>query len=603
MNRILASFSVVAVVAASVSAQCFNPAGGSSITGSLIQFTGADPVHDEGRSPLTSLGFVFPMPGGLTFTDCVIETNGLIYLANGANPVFLGNYAYGSLANLAGAVGTGPRLAPFWRDNQAMPTGWDITTSSVPGVSFTVNWINTTNFAATSPARSFSATLYATGVVEYAYDSFTITASFVGLSVGNNVGAAAAVSNLAGNPTGGTTGLIYETFATAASWDLSNKTMRFTPNGLGGWDVSTSCAVVPSSHTSYGAGCYSTSDSFYQTFANAAAAAPVLSNQAITFTPTGGNGYVVTAGGTFLPVGSVQATPTIVANGDDTQTTVPFTVGSFPGSTGLSVCSNGWVALAAGNNTTWNVTAALMLNDPARSFRSSHDMNPTIAGSGNIKYEESASVTLITYDGVWDFGGTSAADANTIQFQFYPSGVVTLVWGTLSPIGASGIGYVVGFSPAGPSQDGGSQNLMGSLPYVHAPLSAMSLSATPNPVSTATTGTLVTYTQNNIPEAAPASGVYLGATMISLGQDLAGTDLSFLGMPGCALHITSFDLLNAFVGNTNSLTTQFQIPAGVPSGFQLFAQSVALVVPGTGPGQNAFGATLSNGLASFISTL
>lgn len=603
MNRILSTLSVAAALAAAASAQCFNPAGGTSVAASLIPITTVDPAHDEGRTPVTSLGFAFAMPGVGTFTDCVIESNGLIYLANGVNPPFLGTYVTGSLANLAGAAGTLPRIAPYWRDIWAMPTGWDITTSSVPGVSFQVNWINTTNYAATGTPKSFSAKLYSTGVVEYSYDGLLVeTSTFVGISVGNNIGAAQPASNFAANPVGGTVPLMFETF-TAANWDLSNKTIRFTPNGLGGFDVSTPCSVVPSSHTAYGAGCYSTSDSVYQSFASAAAAAPVLSNQAITFTPTGGNGYVITAGGTFLPVGSVQPVPTIVANGDDTAQTVPFTVGSFPGSAGLSVCSNGFVSLAAGNSTTWNQTPALLLNDPQRSFRSAHDMNPTLVGSGQIKYEESASVTVITYDGVWDYGGTSVADANTIQFQFYPSGVVTIVWGSLSPIGASGIGYVVGFSPAGASQNGGSVNLMGSLPYVHAPLSAMSLSASPNPVSTAVSGTLVTYTQSNIPEAAPSSGVYLGATIISLGQNLAGLDLGFLGMPGCSLHVNSLDLLNSFVGVSSTLTTQFQIPAGVPAGFQLFAQSVALTQPGAGPGQNAFGATLSNGLASYISTL
>lgn len=283
---------------------------------------------------------------------------------------------------------------------------------------------------------------------------------------------------------------------------------------------------------------------------------------------------------------------------------VPFTVGSFPGSTGLTICSNGFVSLAAGNNTTWNQTAALLLNDPQPSFRAAHDMNPTLTGSGQIQYEESASVSVVTWDGVWDYAGTSVADANTIQIQLYASGVVTIVWGQLSSLGASGIGHYVGYSPGGPSFDAGPIDLATQLPYqVHTSnVPAMSLAASPAPVSTAGSGTLVTYTQNDIPEAAPASGVYVGATILSVGQDLPGTDLGFLGMPGCALHVASLDLLIAFVGNSNSLTTQFQVPNGVAYGTELFAQSVALVVPGSLPtGLNAFGATVSNGVASFIS--
>jgi hypothetical protein len=97
--------------------------------------------------------------------------------------------------------------------------------------------------------------------------------------------------------------------------------------------------------------------------------------------------------------------------------------------------------------------------------------------------------------------------------------------------------------------------------------------------------------------------VYLGVTILSVGQDLPGTSLAFLGMPGCNLHVASLDATLAFVGNANSLTTQFAIPSGVAPGTQLFAQSAALIVPNSLPnGQNAFGATLSGGVASYIST-
>lgn len=607
MLRLLVTMSAAVAFAAAGVAQCFQTAGGTSIAGSLIAITAFDPPDDEGRSPVTPLGFAFPMAGSAagSYTHCVIESNGLVYLSNGGTPVFLGNYVYGSLANLAGAVGSGPRIAPFWRDNWAMPTGWDITTQAIPGVSFRVNWINTTNFNATSPARSFSATLYATGEVDFSYDNFTITSSFVGLSVGNGVGAAAAASDFAANPTGGTLGLIYEAFVSPASWDLSNRTVRFTPNGLGGWNVSTPCTSPAAGHATYGSGCYRASDSVYQRFATAAAASPVLSNTAITFTPTGAGAYTLTSGGALLPIGSVQAVPTAVANGDDVIQTVPFTVGSFPGSTGLAICSNGHVALAAGNNPTWNVTPSLLLNDPQTSFRSAHDMNPTLVGSGQILYEESPALTMVTWDGVWDYGGTSTADANTIQMQFHASGQVVIAWGALSPIGASTIGYVVGYSPGGASEDLGSIDLATSLPYTTSSynLAAMVLAASPAPISTAAAGTLVTYTQSNLPEVVPASGTRVGITIVSLGQNLLGQDLTFLGMPGCNLHISSLDVTLAFVGTSPSLTTQFQVPAGAPYGFQFFAQSVALITPNSQPnGQNAFGATLSNGVASFVAS-
>ena len=108
---------------------------------------------------------------------------------------------------------------------------------------------------------------------------------------------------------------------------------------------------------------------------------------------------------------------------------------------------------------------------------------------------------------------------------------------------------------------------------------------------------------DDIPPAAPAASAYLGLTILSLTPDLTGTPLAFLGMPGCSLYVGSIDLALAFAGSTPQLTTQFQIPAGVPYGTQIFATAVALFVPNSLPnGQNAFGAVTSNGVASFIST-
>jgi hypothetical protein len=171
-------------------------------------------------------------------------------------------------------------------------------------------------------------------------------------------------------------------------------------------------------------------------------------------------------------------------------------------------------------------------------------------------------------------------------------------------VGATGSGHLVGVTAAGASLDPGAIALATALPITTLPdVLAMSLSATPAPISNASNGTLVTYTQSNIPETAPGSGVYVGMTILSLGQDLPGTSLAFLGMPGCNLHIASLDATFTFFGNTNSLPTMFTIPAGVAYGTQIFAQSAALIVPNSLPnGQNAFGAVTSNGVTSFISS-
>jgi hypothetical protein len=55
------------------------------------------------------------------------------------------------------------------------------------------------------------------------------------------------------------------------------------------------------------------------------------------------------------------------------------------------------------------------------------------------------------------------------------------------------------------------------------------------------------------------------------------------------------------VGASNSQSVTFSIPPGVPAGLTIYSQSAALVQPFSLPnGQNAFGLTTSNGIASVI---
>ena len=200
-------------------------------------------------------------------------------------------------------------------------------------------------------------------------------------------------------------------------------------------------------NTSLGAGCLASYASVYESFATSLAFD--LTNTTITFVPNGTGGYIALPIGAFLPVGSTS-TPTTLALGDDTIVNVPLTVGTFPGTTAFDVCSNGHVALAPGNSTAFTPAVATLLANPSTAFYSWHDFNPAIAAGGQVKFEESATVSVITWDGVWDFGGTSAANANNLQFQFYANGQVTISWGTMSGLGNA---HLVGYSPGGANVD------------------------------------------------------------------------------------------------------------------------------------------------------
>jgi len=348
----------------------------------------------------------------------------------------------------------------------------------------------------------------------------------------------------------------------------------------------------------YGAGCYAPSvpplpsqcASIYENFATSAAFD--LANSAITWLPTGGGGYVMLPGITTYVAPS--GTATSVAFGDDVEQVVALT-GSFPFNGGttssLAVCSNGYVSMATGNGTGFTPVIATMLGAAQTGWWNWHDYNPTTPGSGLIKFEEVAGVAYVTWDGVWDFGGASAANANTFQFQFdETSGAVHLVYQTMSVLGN---GRLVGYSPGGTSLDPGNQDisvlLPGSIPLRGADLAALAIGASARPLI----GTGINLVTSNIP-----AGTVLGATVFGLSQINPGLDLTFLGMPGCFQYTSPVSSVVFVVGGP-SASVPFNIP-NVPAyvGIHVFAQSATFST-----GLNAFGLISSNGLDLGIGNL
>jgi hypothetical protein len=232
-----------------------------------------------------------------------------------------------------------------------------------------------------------------------------------------------------------------------------------------------------------------------------------------------------------------------------------------------------------------------------------HDFNEAEAGSGRIVREEIGGVLYITWNGVENYASPEVSNPSTVQAQIdLATGQVSIMHYVVNNNASSTFGSATlsGWSPGGASVDGGSQTIAASLPYLvpSVNVSPVALTAAPAPISTPTT---VTYTHTGVPEAGPGSGVYLGLTILSIGQDLAGTDLFFLGAPGCKLHVASLDATFSFLGVGSTQTTTFAIPAGVPAGFTLYAQGAAIIAPNSLPnGQNSLGIVLSNAIASQI---
>lgn len=616
MTQSFVAFAAAAVCAASASAQsCFVGSGGTSVVAALLSTSGgADPLHDEGRTSPQAMGLTFPLAGVATaLTHASIDTNGLIYLSGASGPVgAAATYTYGNLANLRGSAGSSPRIAPFWQDNQAMPTGWDITAETVPGVSYKVTWLNTTNYLATAPARSFSAKLFATGAIEFSYDVFAISATCVGVSSGNAVGATSTPASNFANGASSAIPLLWESFANAASWDLSGKTVRFVPNA-GGYTQTIACSPTLATHAAYGSGCYTLSDSFYALFADAVAANAGLQGQSFTLTNTGTTYLVTAGGGTFVQPGA-GATNVFATPVDDAEALLPLSAPLLTPQgpqASLRVHSNGvisWGGLPQtfpGSNS-FTPTPGGFLNAGNAGVWFWHDHNEQEPTSGRIVSQQVGGVLYVTWNDVESYAFPEVQNRSTIQAQLtLATGQIVVIFQQVSANASSTFGSatLVGYSPGGPSVDGGSQNLATSLPYavLTANLAPVALTAAPAPVSTATTGTVVTYTHSGVPEAGPGSGLHIGLTILSVGQNLAGTDLAFLGAPGCRLHVASLDATFSFLGVGATQTTTFTIPPGVPAGFNLYAQGAAIIAANSLPnGQNSLGVVLSNAIASTI---
>ncbi len=618
MRRSLAPISAIALLAAAASAQCFEPSFGV-----LAPRTGfAAGFGDDALFDLQPLNFAFPMAGvAATYTHAHIQTNGVVFLTNGAaSGATTTGYSTApatQLANLRGVLGEPPRIAPLWRDldHLASNGGGVFFNNTLPG-KFVVTYSNTVEYGATA-VFTVQTQLLATGEVHFFYNGTLVStqATIAGLSQGNAVAAIPSVNLTAIAGNSGTSKLLFQQFA-ANTIDLQNKFLHFAPNVLGGYDeTATDCGAF---NQNYGRGCYDISDSFYQHFADAAAAAPALVGQSLVLTPAGAQYQTTWGGGTYVAptAGAVNVFTTAT---DDGEAVVTPSI-AFPSPTGpqatLRVHSNGLVSWGAAAQTfpgtsSFTPTPSACLNGAnACIYAAWHDWNESEAGSGRIKREQAVvgpnTILFLTWDNVESYSTPLAANPGTMQIQMnLTNGVVTVVWLAIDSNTTSGFGSgtLVGYSAAGSSQDAGSLILVTDLPLMtqSANVPALALAASPAPVSNGVLGTVVTYTTSNMPEFAPASGIYIGMNVLSLGQVPLGVDLVAIGAGGCKAYVSSLDFTQTMLGATSTQTLSFTVPTLITPGFELYSQSVSLMLPFSLPNsQNAFGMTVSNGVRQRI---
>lgn len=577
---------------------------------------------DEGLFAPIPMNISFPMGGAFAnYTHVTISLNGVLNLWNNGGPApdaltIATTSASFQLSQFRGNVGGCPRIAPLFRDLNFVPSlgGGVWCNTAIPG-KCVVTWANAIEFGvAGATPFTFQVQLLANGQIRFYYDrNAQLTAlTLTGISQGGGITAPPGSDISAGSSSA--TRILYEQFA-ANTFDLQERTVTFTPT-LGGYNQTVG-SCTPAYHESYGAGCYRIgSSSVYQLLPNAAAAAPALTGNSMRFVPAPG-GFTAQWGGGVFQTPDASAALVFFNPTDDGVSVVtpsqPFPSPSGPQAT-LSVSSNAIVSWGPNpqtfpNGNDFTPAAVNFLNADFDAIWAWHDYNEAEAGSGRILRHETIvgghTLFCITWLDVENYSSPLAVNRSTMQMQFdLTSGDVAIVWSSIDGNSTSvfGSAHLIGYSQPGPSIDPGSIVLATALPRTVSPdVQLMQMSAAPTPISTASSGRLVTYTHTNVPEFAPGSGLFVGGTVLSFGADVPGLDLTAVGMPGCRLHLASMDDTLVFFGPQSTLTSQFQVPAGVPPGIAFHAQAAALIPPNSLPnGQNPLGIVLSNAIRSIV---
>jgi len=358
-----------------------------------------------------------------------------------------------------------------------------------------------------------------------------------------------------------------------------------------------------------GDGCYFRPHAFYQTFPGSPSA-PSLANTGLQMINLGPNYLVVPFASTIVPAisPSLTASPpgaTSSANWDDALTapiTLPFAF-AYPGgppggTTTITISSNGCVYLTGVTGATYEHCGAFYSTLPRWRDREPrlapywHDLDPDpITGGGTMHYDidPANQFVRITWLNVWEWGPVPLPLAlNTMQLTLYAGGNIEIAYGALANTGQEAL---AGFTPGNGARLAPPMNIIASLPFQTGdgaipPVLTMDarpvLGTTPNVVTkNVTAGTIIELL------AAGTAGLPLPI------------DLTFLGMPGCFLHMTPDVFLTAVVNPSNEFVVPFAIPNNPAfQNLALYFQAAPL----TG-GLNPLGIITSNGLCAKMSSL
>ncbi len=538
-------------------------------------------IGDEAMSAAQPLGFTFAY-GGATYTDIQVCDNG--YVALGAS----GGVAYWD-PTVAGLLADPfPSIRPFWVDLDPSATGsGQVYFRAVPASGSTpahaiVTWDRVFEYFGTTP-HTVQLVLIDGGAIRIHYgqdlaQNPAIAPWLIGASPGNGATAnpvsfAAMPLLTLGNPT------LHETGAGPTV--CAGRTYDWTPDGNGGFVIAewTACAAaVP-----YGEGCVGRYGSVYQHFVTTPSID--LANSAFRLLFSGSNYVLLPSSATFV---APSAAATNLNLTDDSETTISLAAPlSHPGGTTatLNVCSNGHVSVASNNaSQDYTPSPVELLNWPNATWAVWRDLIPN--ATSNVWFEHVGGIAIVTWLNLVGYAGqTPGSTPSTFQLQFeLATGHVDFVFGNLDTTSVStwnngaGDGWVVGFSPAGPSLESGNRDLTAAVPatvtlYANevAPL-AIAASGSPG------AGTSISLLTTNVPAGSPFGAVLLGFQKFDPGLPLAG-----IGMNGCFRYTDgAASLLFLPTGSTGTVALAIPNFPGVSIHTQsvVFAPSVGLTTLG-----------------------
>jgi hypothetical protein len=542
-------FAAATTFAPFAAAQCFDTVFGQSLG------SGPDFVF-----PQQSIGFAFPL-GGTTYSNVHVCDKGYLFLSNGGVPAPGTADLSASAAELASLS---PRIAVLWSDLVSLPAvASTVHVKSTPQ-QCTISWRRLQCFGSSCAPFDLQVRLFPSGVVECVYGAGATNNStappwsvgVVGISPGG-IAVPPAPQNLA--VAGSTTSaVVHEVFTVPNSFDLPASGVRFTPQGSG-WSwaplgPAVNCATV----TEFGTSCGGVPTAVCQVVPAALAAAQ-LGNLALRYQRSP-SGYQLARvfGPTFVPP---TAAATVVANGNNVEQTVtlpspmPIAGGTTPN---LVIGSNGYVGLgtfplSAASGMTPATFGSLLTPTIAAAW---HDLDPTLPGSGPIRFEVVGTTAYVTWTNVAIVGPPAASDTFQVQLDL-ANGDITVVYLTL---GSAGGDYFAGYT-RGNGTDPVLQVQFANLPPIpvgDVAVPSMKHGATSTPfLGNSQFGFLT----NNVPGPVPVLVLVLGDTPLP-----AGVPLAAIGMGLCQAY-----------GNGNLLSLPVPVTLGNSTTLLPIANNPALV--------------------------